>query len=184
MNQFDNTKISRRKLIQLPPAVFLIQSLPIVHAETCTNNHHDSASAANPYTAQFFTPEELKLLDAVMDKIIPPDEHSPGAHEAQTSLFADLIVTESPKDVKEDWREGLRLLTAELQSSTVDEWLAKAATNERDPRSLLDLFFIQLKQMTVDGYYTSRIGIHQDLEYVGNTYVTQFKGCSHAEHQG
>ncbi len=37
--------------------------------------------------------------------------------------------------------------------------------------------------MTVDGYYTSKIGIHQDLEYKGNTAISEFPGCTHAEHQ-
>jgi hypothetical protein len=36
-----------------------------------------------------------------------------------------------------------------------------------------------LKQMTLAGYYSSEVGIHQDLEYQGNTYVYDFPECSH-----
>jgi hypothetical protein len=32
--------------------------------------------------------------------------------------------------------------------------------------------------MTVNGYYSSEIGIHQDLEYQGNTYVAEFPECT------
>jgi hypothetical protein len=37
--------------------------------------------------------------------------------------------------------------------------------------------------MTIDGYYTSEIGIKQELKYKGNTYLKEFKGCTHPEHQ-
>ncbi len=175
----DVTRIPRRKLLQLAPAAFLVHHL---NAETCTNNHHGSAEA-KPYTVQFFTPDEMKLLDAVMEKIIPADDHSPGAHDAEVPLFADLMIATSPEDVKEDWRGGLRLLAAELESSSLDGWLAKASANQQDPATVLDLFFVKLKQMTVDGYYTSRIGILQDLKYQGNAYLREFNGCTHPEHQ-
>ena len=41
----------------------------------------------------------------------------------------------------------------------------------------------ELKQMTVDGYYTSATAIHQDMEYLGNTYLAAFPECTHPEHQ-
>jgi hypothetical protein len=37
--------------------------------------------------------------------------------------------------------------------------------------------------MTIDGYYTSEIGIKKELQYKGNTYLKEFKGCTHPEHQ-
>jgi hypothetical protein len=42
---------------------------------------------------------------------------------------------------------------------------------------------VVLKQMTVNGYYTSSIGIHKDMEYVGNTYLAAYPECTHPEHQ-
>lgn len=125
----------------------------------------------------------MTLLDQVTDAILPSDDHSPGAHEAQVALYADLIVSNGPDNVKQDWRAGLRLLAAELKGSSLMEWLDMASANEHEPRSSLDLFFIKLKQTTVEGYYTSRIGIHQELRYQGNTYVKEFKGCTHEEHR-
>jgi hypothetical protein len=38
--------------------------------------------------------------------------------------------------------------------------------------------------MTIDGYYTSEIGIHKDLQYKGNSYTKDFVGCTHDEHKG
>ena len=33
------------------------------------------------------------------------------------------------------------------------------------------------KQATVHGYYTSEIGIHQELRYKGNKVLLEFVGC-------
>ena len=44
-------------------------------------------------------------------------------------------------------------------------------------RPLLEAFFADTKQATIHGYYTSEIGIQQDLRYKGNTFVPEFVGC-------
>jgi hypothetical protein len=41
----------------------------------------------------------------------------------------------------------------------------------------LELFFVTAKQATVHGYYTSEIGIHQELRYKGNKVLLEFVGC-------
>ena len=46
----------------------------------------ESAQAApTAYTLQFFSEDESRLLDQLMEMIIPADDHSPGAHEAGTN---------------------------------------------------------------------------------------------------
>ncbi|MFZ0595025.1 MAG: gluconate 2-dehydrogenase subunit 3 family protein [Bryobacteraceae bacterium] len=172
--------IGRRTLLQVLP--FALMAGRSTEAAGC----HDPSEAQDkkPYEFQFFTEPERKLLDEVMEKIIPGDSHSPGAREAKVSNFADLMVSTSPDYVRDDWREGLRLLTETAKSSSLDEWLQSASTHEEDPQTVLDVFFVKLKQMTIEGYYTSAIGIHQDLEYQGNQYLTRFEGCTHPEHQG
>jgi hypothetical protein len=118
-----------------------------------------------------------------MEKIIPADDHSPGAQEAQTNLFADLMVAGSSDDAKKQWRDGIRLIREEAVGSSLDEALRKAAANEDSPQSELERFFVSLKSMTVNGYYTSATGIHKEMEYVGNTYLAAFPECTHPEHQ-
>ena len=81
-------------------------------------------------------------------------------------------------------RDGLRLMREEAAGSSLADALRKASANEADPKTDLEHFFVELKAMTVNGYYTSEIGIHKDLEYVGNKYLGAFPGCTHEEHQG
>jgi gluconate 2-dehydrogenase gamma chain len=132
--------------------------------------------AAN-YQPAFFTAEEIALLDQVMEMIIPADQHSAGAHAAKVSLFADRMVSTGSDSGKTEWRDGLQRLKEEAAKSTVAEALARAADGEAHPQTDLEHFFVTLKQMTANGYYSSEIGIHQELEYQGNTYVAEFPGC-------
>jgi len=136
--------------------------------------HAGAAWAPSDYKLQFFTEGENQLADQLMELIIPADSHSPGAHAAQVSLFADRMVAESDESTQGQWRGGLRLMQMEAKRSSLAQVLALAAAQEGHPVSELERFFVALKRMTVNGYYTSEIGIHQDLEYQGNTYVSEF----------
>ncbi len=144
---------------------------------------HMQAVPTVPHTLQFFSDEESVLLDQLMEMIIPADDHSPGAHEAQTNLFADLMVATSDNAVKKQWQDGIRLMREQANRSSLPDALHQAAANEENPTTDLERFFILLKQMTVNGYYTSEIGIHKDMEYVGNAYLGAFPECTHPEHQ-
>ncbi len=57
----------------------------------------------------------------------------------------------------------------------VDSLLGDVRT-PRD-RPLLEAFFADTKQAAINGYYTSEIGIKQDLRYQGNTLLGEFVGC-------
>ena len=37
--------------------------------------------------------------------------------------------------------------------------------------------------MTINGYYTSEIGLRQELGDDGQLFMLQFPGCTHPEHQ-
>jgi Gluconate 2-dehydrogenase subunit 3 len=143
--------------------------------------HPDQAIALwspDTYQLKFFNNEENELVDQWMEMIIPADGHSPGAHAAKVSLFADWMIATGDEVTKGRWREGVRAMQEEVARSSPEEALAKAAAHEDHPSTVLQRFFVELKRMTVNGYYTSAIGIHQDLQYVGNTYLSAFPGCT------
>ena len=173
--------MERRAVLKIVALTALSQKL---NALPCaTMGHMEAAPAAPAYTLQFFSEEDSRLLGQLMEMIIPADEHSPGAHVAQTNLFADLMVATSDSAVKKRWQDGIRLMREEANRSSLTAALQRAAANEEKPASDLEGFFVLLKQMTVNGYYTSEIGIHKDMEYVGNAYLGAFPACTHPEHQ-
>jgi hypothetical protein len=50
------------------------------------------------------------------------------------------------------------------------------AERESKPEKPEELFFAELKSRVVQAYYTSEIGIKQELDYRGNTYQAEFSG--------
>ncbi len=144
--------------------------------------------AAEPNAPLFFTKDEFALLDALTEMIVPADDHSPGAHEAGVAAYIDKTVAEAfAPDEKTSWRKGLAainelstslngkpfLKTTKQQQAAL---LTKIAAAEKDPKTPPERFFTQVKQTTAFAYYTSKIGIHQEMNYKGNVPLTQFVG--------
>ena len=45
-----------------------------------------------------------------------------------------------------------------------------------------DDFWKSIRRLTIDGFYTSKVGL-KELGYTGKSFLTEFKGCTHPEHQ-
>ena len=148
-----------------------------------------AAMAAEKPVGHFFTPAQHKLVDELTETIIPKDSHSGGAKDAKVADFIDQHVGESgDPDQKELWREGLRLIDSMSQHYTGKTFLEGSAEDRvavltvlSDNEHMTDLlevrFYKELKELTVLGYYTSSVGIHDELEYKGNRYNQEFIGC-------
>ena len=54
--------------------------------------------------------------------------------------------------------------------------LERIAANEGKPEKPEEHFFNELKSKVVGAYYTSEIGIKQEMEYKGNSYLPEFVG--------
>jgi hypothetical protein len=152
------------------------------------------AVAAAPLAAQttgsprFFTADEFKLLDELSEIIIPADDHSPGARAAKVAAYIDKSVAEAFEDrPRQTFREGLKLvddLSHEMHGKPFMDAapeqrvavVARMAQNERNPKKPEERFFVALKHQVAFAYYTSNIGIHQEMEYKGNTVQTEFSG--------
>jgi hypothetical protein len=147
-----------------------------------------AAALANGDAPKFFTPAEFALLDELTEIIIPSDDHSPGARAAKVAAPLDARVAEAfePRE-REDWRLGLKLVDdlsqktnghTFLESSPEERvaLLRRIAKNEMDPKTPEETFFGTVKHATVRGYYSSKIGIHQEMEYKGNVMLPDFVG--------
>ena len=194
--------ISRRAALKvIAVGVGTASTLPILESRVIGQHTHSEmqmgqspgASVPAAEDGRFFNPQEMETIAAISDLIIPTDEHSPGARASGVSGFIDLMVSESSNEIKALWRDGLaavdrmseRQFSAAFNQAGEEHQIAllKAISrNERRPRTIEERFFVAIKSLTVDGYYTSAIGIHQDLRYVGNAYLKEFVGCTHAEH--
>lgn len=170
-------------------AAALMPLVPAAVAEAAQR----AVAAGKPRVLKFFTLAEHRTVDALTDVIIPTDERSPGARAANVADYLDFILNESSADAKQAWKDGVAALDAASTTQfgkpfadlTVEQQvaiLAQAARNEINPATPLEQFFVEAKGRTIHGYYTSEIGIHQELKYQGNQFLPAFAGCDHPEH--
>jgi gluconate 2-dehydrogenase gamma chain len=186
--------VSRRTVLKSIAAGFgAAATLPLLPeaAETAVQQTRPAAAAA----ARFFSSAERRTIEALSEIIIPADDHSPGAKAAEVVDFIDLLVSDSHDETERAaWKDGLAALDgacqqrhgkpfADLTVAQQTEMVAEMSRNELDPDTPLDRFFVVAKGATINGYYTSEIGIHQELRYKGNQFLPEFVGCTHPEHQ-
>jgi len=161
---------------------------------TMQNPATESVATPSPYSPKLFNSEQMQTLDALSEMIIPQDEHSAGAHAARVNEYMDEVMFGSSDEQKLLWQEGLAALdrmaelehgkrfrgcSAEQQHSLVE----RISEHEDHPTTLEERFFVAVKKSSVAGYYTSEIGIHQELEYQGNDVLRDFEGCKHEGHK-
>jgi hypothetical protein len=134
------------------------------------------------------SPLQFETLEVLVDAIIPTDDRSPGAKQARVADYIDLLLSETDRELTLGWFGGLAALDAEatsrfrapfsrLTARQVDAILQTISRNESAPKTPLETFFVMAKQATIRGYYTSNIGIHQELRYKGNQFLKEFVGC-------
>jgi gluconate 2-dehydrogenase gamma chain len=142
------------------------------------------------YRPRAFTSDEFTLLDAITETIFPADDSGPGAHAAHVNYYLDTLLHYRSADEQARWREGL----AAINSATVDAHgkayaacspaqqyavLAKIAAQEFDPKMPVEIFFGELKAVSLEAFYASEVIQREHLGYRGNTAIAEFPGCTH-----
>jgi gluconate 2-dehydrogenase gamma chain len=141
------------------------------------------------FELKFFTPQEFETVKALADLIIPKDERSGSATEAGAPEFIDYILSEYP-DNQVAVRGGLAWLDNEMRERTGGQGFITATPAQRT--ALLDdiayptkarpeyshgvEFFNRFRDMTASAFFSSKMGV-ADLQYMGNTFITQWDGC-------
>ena len=188
---------TRRRTLKIIAGSTVALGMPVITGaapQTVSHAAHEQARETGPYLLKHFTTGQAETIDALAEVIIPADDHSPGAKAAKVHEYIDEVVSSSPASVKKTWADGLAALDRMARAEYGREYarcarpqqtalMERIARNEGHPSTPAEKFFGVLKAATIDAYYTSSIGIHDDLEYQGNTVVAEFPGCAHDEHK-
>jgi len=182
------TKVSRRTALRaIGAGIGTVAALPWLSDEGLLAFARIQETNAAPQP-QVLSPSQFETLEVLVDAIIPTDDRSPGAKQARVADYIDLLLGEADREVTLEWFGGLAALDAEatsrfrapfsrLRAGQVDAILQKISRHERAPETPLETFFVMAKQATIRGYYTSNIGIHEELRYKGNQFLREFVGC-------
>jgi len=177
----DESNLTRREIIKLGAGA-------AIAAAVTTPVRSVVANASQGKNLLFFTKEEFALVDELTELIIPSDDHSPGARAALAADYIDFSLSESfDERPKVQWRDGLKLIDQISQemngkpfmASTAEQRIAlltRISKNEGKPVAPEEHFFKELKSRTAHAYYTSKIGIHNEMEYKGNVSLKEFAG--------
>lgn len=174
--------VSRRTVLRL--AIGAAVAVPLVDLGAATEALARSAKAAakSAPAGKFFTPHERALVDELCELIIPSDDHSPGAKAAGVPQFIDgRLAATLDGEHRVEFRSGLRAIDdaqkkkvgKDFLASSHDERIAlltEISKNEFEPKTPEEKAFRAVKEAAAYAYYTSEIGIHKEIEYLGNTF--------------
>ncbi len=141
-----------------------------------------------PYEPKNFTAHEWETVRLLVDLIIPKDERSGSATDAGVPEFMDFMLGDDP-DLQTPVRGGLAWLDHECFDRHGTTFVA---CTDAERTAVLDdiawprkakpvyapgvAFFNSFRDLTASGFFSSRMGV-QDLRYLGNTVVAEWKGC-------
>ena len=167
------------------PALF---SLPRGTIEGAWRKAQDAVAAGARFEPRFFTGSEWQTVRLLADLIIPRDEHSGSATDAAVPEFMDFVMSEWPanqvpmrgglswldRECRERYGQPFRECAAAERTALLDEiaWPKKA----RSEMSQGAAWFTSFRDFVASGFYSSKIGV-EDLRYIGNTFVPEWKGC-------
>jgi gluconate 2-dehydrogenase gamma chain len=184
--------VERREVLRILSLASVAAQFPGFSRWTfaCGHVRADSAQIKNAaYSPKFFTIAEYGTVERLTEMIIPSDGGA-GAREAGVSEFVDFMVWSDPR-LQYKFRFGLGWLGAhserlhsktfvELEPGQQNEILRHLAyqkefrEGEEDGRVFFDL----IREYTLMGFYTSRVGL-QELDYPGLKFYSESPSCPH-----
>ena len=130
-----------------------------------------------------------------LTELIIPQTDTPGAKAALVNRFIDSVLSEADTQARQGFLGGLAWIDARSTAlfggdfvSAGAEQQADLLTRVSDPNAAVEDkdgadFFQAIKSMTITGYYTTEIGLQQELGDDGQLFQLSFTGCTHPEHQ-
>jgi len=192
----------RHMLTQLVAGAVGAASMPLWVGSLCAQARAEAhtqaaraATAAPAWTPSVLTARQNEAVIALTELIIPATD-TPGAKAALVNRFVDHVLSTAEGKERAEFIRGLTWLDDRCRTRTgkdVASATAEELTVVLTPLTIegtapaIDApgvaFFRAIKSMTITGYYTSEIGLRQELGDDGRMMLGAFEGCTHPEHQ-
>jgi hypothetical protein len=188
-------RINRRSMLQLLGAAPVAAGFTWTEAEAAqaasaaqATRAPASADTTLPHQPAFFNAHEWATVRLLVDLIIPKDGRSGSATDAGVPEFMDFMMHDQPNR-QTAMRGGLAWIDHQCQIR-FDKAFVDCAPDQR--AAVLDdiawpktakpeyrhgvAFFNSFRDLTASGFFSSQMGV-QDLKYMGNVMVPEWKGC-------
>ncbi len=190
------SEMNRREMLASIAAGAAALSIPREGLEAAAAHAHDAVEAEavaerqgrqQAYVPKNFTDDEYRLVQLLVDYVIPRDARSGSATQAGVPQFMDFILGEYPGN--RTWmKDGIAWMNAECrrrfdkgfiscseaQRREVLDAIAYPRRARAEDRAGVD-FFTRFRNLTSSGFWTSRIGI-ADIGFLGNRPVGEWVG--------
>ena len=173
-----------------------VDSLTAFAAQHAHSPAVQAAAGAQEWTPRILDARQNEMVVALTELIIP-DTETPGAKGARVNRFIDAVLHDAKSADREAFLRGLAWIDSRSRAlhrthfvgaTPAQQTAILTAVSQDGPSSPAlrtgTAFFRAIKSMTIDGYYTSEIGLRQELGDDGQLFHAQFAGCDHPEHQG
>jgi hypothetical protein len=109
--------------------------------------------------------------------------------DAAVPHWIDRHIAAEP-DLQEKFKQGFAYLDEQAHTIngssfaalTEPQQMAMLQALSTDPDTAKSGFFKTIKDLTIDGYYSSEDGLVKELDFKGNTFRASFPGCTHPQH--
>lgn len=173
-----------------------VESLSALARQQAHAHAADAAIAAQDWTPRVLNARQNDAVIALTELIIPQTD-TPGAKAARVNRFVDTVLHDASPADREKFTKGLAWIDARSKALFGKDFLSASAAEQTALLTRLSKegnpdaedpigteFFQAIKVLTINGYYTSEIGLRQELGDDGQLFMAQFPGCTHPEHQG
>jgi gluconate 2-dehydrogenase gamma chain len=187
--------VSRRDVLKsLSSAAAATSVLRVIPLQAAEYAHHmistEKAESKGVYTPKYFPPSQYQTLQVLCERIFPADADCGGAVEAGAPEFIDLLTSENPhyqltlggglmwldSACTDKYGNAYLACTSQQQTEMLDAIAYRKNAVKDASLSQGVEFFAFLRNLTADGFFTSKIGIEY-LGYIGNGYLAEFPGC-------
>lgn len=151
--------------------------------------------AEQDWNPKVLTTAQNDEVVALTEAIIPATD-TPGAKAALVNRFIDQVLADAPAKQRSAFLNGLAWVTDQSRTAFGKDFAAASPAQQTallarlaDPAHVAPgdetgaAFFGALKSMTISGYYSTEIGLRQELGDDGRMVLAKFEGCTHPEHQ-
>jgi gluconate 2-dehydrogenase gamma chain len=152
------------------------------------HSHAEAVQIAKPYKPRVLTEGRMDWVGKLADLIIPRSD-TPGASDAGVPVYIDRALSRNAS-TRTLFLAGMAQLDTAAKKKFGSEFLKLNGAKQIElltaisaEKSALGRFFKLAKDLTIEGYYTSKPGLTVELGWNANTFLPEFKGCTHPEHQ-
>jgi hypothetical protein len=172
-----------------------VESLAALSRQQAHTHAAQAAIAAQDWMPKVLNSRQNELVVALTELIIPETD-TPGAKAARVNRFVDRVLQEARPADRASFLRGLAWIDRRSRALFKKDFVAASAAEQTDLLTRLSAannpqkeaaagrdFFQAIKGMTINGYYTTEIGLRRELGDTGQLFLPAFTGCDHPEHQ-